>query len=325
MEAKMNEFIWAEKYRPTTLDELIIEESVKRNLKSYITDNQIPNLILYSSHPGNGKTSLAKILINQLSCDSLEINASDENSIDIMRTKVKTFCSTMSFEPLKIVVMSEADGLTQQAQASLKDIIEEYNLNCRFIFTLNNIGKIIDPILSRCIQIEFKNLPKEFIKKRLIYILKEEKIQYDEKILDFVIKIHYPDFRQTINVIQNHCYEGKLNLSPEEALKSDVKLMIIGMLANKKSFNEIFEYVKKQTIRDYQSIMRELFDKAEMFSLKGKEATNLLLISESMYRDSIVIDHEVNFMSLVLRLLENNVDYGIVVQQGLNLTVGERK
>ena len=202
-----------EKYRPNKLEEFVGNEQVKGQLQKFIDQNDIVNMMLYGP-AGVGKTSLAKLIVQNLDCTSLVINASDERGIETIRDKVSSFASTMSFSPLKVVILDEADFLTIQAQASLRNVIETFSRTTRFIMTCNYIERIIDPLQSRCQVLKIIPPSKADVAKHLNSILEKEKIKFDLNALANIINTHYPDIRKMLNTIQLSTKNGELQVDP---------------------------------------------------------------------------------------------------------------
>ena len=199
-----------EKYRPTTLDKFVGNENLKKSLSKYLEQNDILNLIFYGP-AGTGKTTLAKLIVSNLECDYLYINASDERGIETIRDKVQGFASTISFEPIKVVILDEADFLTIQAQASLRNIIETFSRTTRFIMTCNFVERIIDPLQSRCQVLKIVPPTKKDVAKHLNWILQQESIEHDIKDLVPLVNQYYPDLRKCINTIQLSTMDGGAN------------------------------------------------------------------------------------------------------------------
>lgn len=210
-----------ERYRPQTINEILGNEHLKSKLKQFIEQESMPHCLFHSIKPGTGKSSTAKILANELSNDCLYINASDENSRDTVRNKIKRFCTTMTLEDFKILVLDEFDQFTRAGQTTLRNVMEEYYDNTRFILTANYLRKIIDPIQSRCQVFEFRGAKKKDIAKRLCTILRNEHIKYEKNQIVDIINAHYPDIRRMINSIQRLSVEndiGQMVLTDIESL-----------------------------------------------------------------------------------------------------------
>ena len=213
----MEHLLWTEKYRPKTVEECILPERLKKPFQEYVNQKNIPNLLL-SGGAGVGKTTIAKAMCNEVGCDFMILNGSDENGVDTIRFKIKNYASSMSLTGgRKVVILDEADYLTPNAQAILRNAIEEFSGNCSFIFTCNYKSKIIDPIHSRCAVIDFnlKNNEKATMAaqffKRLQSVLQSEAVEYDDKVIAEVVKKHFPDFRRVLNELQRYSQFGKID------------------------------------------------------------------------------------------------------------------
>ena len=200
-----------EKYRPTNIDNYVGNESIKNTIKNYITQNDIQNLLFYGP-AGTGKTTLAKLITKNIDCDVLYINASDERGIETIRDKVSGFASTMSFKPLKVVILDEADFLTIQAQASLRNVIETFSRSTRFILTCNYLERIIDPLQSRCQTLKIIPPNKVEIVNHLIKVIQKDNIKTSVSDLETIVNNNYPDVRKMLNTIQISTVDNKLIL-----------------------------------------------------------------------------------------------------------------
>ena len=304
--ANMNDYfskLWVEKYRPQTLADITLSES-NREYFSSITDT-IPHL-LFCSPPGQGKTSLAKILVQHtLKCQYLYINASDENGVDSIRNKVITFSQTRSIDgKIKVVILDEADNLSGDAQRILRNVMEEYAATTRFILTANYFHRIIEPLTSRC-QVFDLTIDYARYGERVLWVLKQEGITTLPPNISVFLKKRYPDFRKAINDLQKYCVTGNLKLSEET--DSTLACDIISKLLNKADLFKIRAHVienEQQFNNDYQKILKDVFN--VIFELKKitdtKKKFMLLHVSEALYRDSFVVDHEINFFSCLIQL-----------------------
>jgi len=297
--------LFVEKYRPKCLNDIVLSEDERNYFLSLKEKQQIPNL-LFAGSPGTGKTSLSKILINDVfDCQYLYINASDENGIDTIRTKVIGFSQTKSLDgKLKIVFLDECDSITFEAQKALRNVIEEFSDNTRFIFTCNYLFKIIPALQSRC-QIFNLTPPLNGIIARVVSILKDENIQVPEeekgRLLEF-IRAGAPDLRRIINDIQKFSYSGTLTIK-----SNNVKGLAEKILTSKLSTVEIRKYViehEQDFSNDYLQLLKEMFefifnDESVLQDIKTQK---LLTISEYMYRDALVTDKEINWFSCLLKI-----------------------
>ena len=201
----MQHTLWTEKYRSQTLDQYIGNDELKNTIQSWIIKNDIPHLLLHGK-AGTGKTTLAKLITQNINCDMMYINASDENGIDTIRDKVKSFASTSTFQPLKVVILDESDYLTINAQASLRNIIETFSAKTRFILTCNYVERIIEPLQSRCQAFKIETLSKPDIARHLVSILEAENTTYNLPDISAIVTNFYPDIRKIINVTQPVSY-----------------------------------------------------------------------------------------------------------------------
>ena len=297
-----------EKYRPITLDKFVGNENLKKSLSKYLEQNDILNLIFYGP-AGTGKTTLAKLIVNNLECDYLYINASDERGIETIRDKVQGFASTISFEPIKVVILDEADFLTIQAQASLRNIIETFSRTTRFIMTCNFIERIIDPLQSRCQVLKIVPPTKKDVAKHLHWICNEESITHEINDLVPLVNQYYPDLRKCINTIQLSTVDGGANdlylkLDQSILVSSNYIDKVIKALSNKSKFNDIRQIIADANVNDFDELFKSLYERASDY-LPGKEGTASILINEHQYKANFRIDKEINIMSLIQQILNN--------------------
>lgn len=294
--------LWIELFRPTKLENYICSPELKEKLQSYINEQNIPHLI-FAGPAGLGKSTIAKLLVKNIDCDYLYINASDENGIDTIREKVKSFASTASFKPLKIVILEEASFLTGPAQEALKNIIEEYSLNTRFIFTANYLGKIVEPIQSRCEVYEMKAPSKGDIAKHLVsFILEPQGIKYDLKDLVPLINEHYPDIRATVKYLQSGVKDNEFKYSPNKNNLGENLLNILKQ-PTKNSWYDCRQLVIDAQLDDYQPIIEYLFTHIDQYG-KGYEAEITIELDNHQFFQKSVPDKEINFASLISKILK---------------------
>ena len=287
--------LWVEKYRPTNLDTYLGNEDFVEGVREWIDKNDFPNLLLFGT-AGTGKTTAAKLITSNIKCDSLYINCSDENGIDTIREKVKQFASAASFQPVKVVVLDEADFLTINAQAALRNVIETFSLNTRFIFTCNYVERIIEPLQSRLALYRLETPSKPQVLKHIMVILDQESITYTKEGLAKYINSFYPDIRRIINSLQssvknNTIVEGNLQ-------KSNPTQQVIEELnkQSKDSFTKIRQIVADANLRDFTELYRALFDNTS-------SAASIIIIAEGQYQSVTAVDKEINFMSTIAKLL----------------------
>jgi DNA polymerase III delta prime subunit len=295
----MENSLWVEKYRPKNLDDYTGSESIKATISKYLEQNDIQNLIFYGP-AGTGKTTLAKIIVNSINCDYIYINASDERGIDTIRDKVSGFASTSSFKPLKVVILDEADFLTIQAQASLRNIIETFSRSTRFILTCNFLERVIDPLQSRC-QV-FKVIPpsKGEIAKHLHNILHQESVEHTGEDLKLLVENHYPDLRKMINTCQASSKDGKIVLDKQILVSSSYHNDVIKFL-KKKSFSEVRQVIANANVSDFDELYRVLYERAEEYTSNIAEAT--IVIEEYLYHKNFRIDQEICIMACIAKLI----------------------
>ena len=297
----MSHSLWVEKYRPKDLSTYIGNEHLKSKVGVYLESEDVPHLLLYG-RAGTGKTTLAKIVVNNIDCDYMYINASDENKVDDVRNKIKTFASSVGFKSLKVIILDECDYLTPNAQAALRNLMETFSKHCRFILTCNYVERIIDPIQSRCQS--FKVIPPKRVDvaRHLVHILENEGINYELDDIRLITDASYPDIRRVINSAQRQIVDGKLKIDSSSIIQNNYKLKLIELLSSGAKLNDIRQLIADNSISDYSEMYRLLYDEVEVYS-NGKVAESILNIAEAQYQDTSVVDKEINFMSLIIRLL----------------------
>ena len=292
-----------EKYRPTELENYVGNEQIKDKISTYLNQNDIQNFIFYGP-AGCGKTTLAKIIIGKLDCDYLYLNASDERGIETIRDKVQGFASVASFKPLKVVILDEADFLTIQAQASLRNIIETFSRTTRFIMTCNFVERIIDPLQSRCQVLKIVPPSKKDVAKHLAGILDKESISFEINDLVPLVNQYYPDLRKCINTIQLSTQDKVLKLDKSILVSSNYIDKIVNELSNKANFKTIRQIIADANVDDFDELFKSLYTKASEY-LPGKEGTASILINEHQYKSNFRIDKEINIMSLIQQIINN--------------------
>ncbi len=287
--------LWVEKYRPDTLEGYLGNEAFTEALSEWISKNNFPNLLLYGP-PGTGKTTAAKLVVKNINCDFLYLNCSDENGIDVIRDKVKQFASGATFKPLKVVILDEADFLTINAQAALRNIIETFSLSTRFIFTCNYVERIIDALQSRLTSFHLTTSDIKVVAKHLVKILDTEDIKYDKQDIVTIVKKTYPDLRRAINVLQSNSVKGKLTLT--EVIDSNYIEQVIDELKSKKktTFNNIRQIIVNNNINDFTGLYKSLHD-----HYSSSETT--IIIEEYMFHSVTIPDKEICFMACISKLL----------------------
>jgi replication factor C small subunit len=299
-------YIWFEKYRPETLADIVLPDSVKSTIENYGKEENIPHL-MFVGKPGLGKTSLAKIIAKSvLKCQYLYINASDENGIDAIRTKVVAFSQTKSIDGrIKIIILDECDGLTQDAQKALRNVMEEFHKVTRFILTANFGHKIINALTSRCQKFDIQASKIQY-KDRLVYILNTESIAFEDKQVESIVEQYYPDLRIAINELQKNSRSGTLWVSTSKQSTALVKTILIQVIS-KKNCTDIRRYViENEEIfnGDYLSLLKQLFNFINEFEFDEKIKRKMLItIADHMYKSAFVMDQEINFYSCLLAMI----------------------
>tara|TARA_B110001454_G_scaffold102206_1_gene96478 strand:- start:43 stop:969 length:927 start_codon:yes stop_codon:yes gene_type:complete len=298
--------IWNEKYRPTSLDSYIGNEHLKSKVSIFIETNDPPHLLFYG-RSGTGKTTLAKIIANSIECDYLYINASDENSVDVVRDKIKGFASTLGFKALKVIILDECDYITPNAQAALRNLMETFSRHCRFILTCNYVERIIDPIQSRCQSFQIVPPSKKEVAVHLSNILKNENVKFEMDDIATIINGSYPDIRKVINTSQRQVIDGILRMDVRELILNDYKLQILEVLKSSKSkketFTEIRQILADAKVTDFADFFRLLYDEVDSYG-SGHIAEVILLIAKYEQSDSQVVDKEINSMAMLIEILQ---------------------
>ena len=296
--------LWIEKYRSNNLDEYIGNDAIKSRIADCIAKNDIPHLI-FAGSAGTGKTTLAKLIVKNIQCDYLYINASDENGIDTIRDKVKGFASTASFQPIKIVILDEADFLTQPAQAALRNLIEEYSAYTRFILTCNYVERLIEPLQSRCELHMLKPPTKGAVAKHVCTnILDTEGVTYDVQDVVTIVNLFYPDVRSIIKTLQQNVKDNKLTITTidDNWCKPLVEIL---KKRDSKAWYQVRQLVADAQVDDFQTAYRYMFDNLSEFSY-GNDAQLSVILDDFIWRAGVVPDKEINFAACIAKVLETN-------------------
>lgn len=297
--------LWVEKYRPDTLQGYVGNQSIVDKVILFLENCDVPHLLLYGT-AGTGKTTLAKIIANNLDCDLLYINASDENSVDTVREKIKNFSSTIGFRKWKLVILDEADYMTPNGQAALRNLMETFSKTTRFILTCNYVEKIIDPIQSRCQVFAITPPTKKDVAVRVSQVLKTENVKFDMNDLAAIINSSYPDIRRILNTCQRQSINGELKLDKQSLIEANYMNKVIDILASnddkKNKFQNVRQLLADSQVKDFSSLYRFLYDNLDSFAT-GHLAGAILIIAEAQYKDSLVVDKEINVMSMFVQLL----------------------
>ena len=296
--------LWVEKYRPNTLDTYIGNEQLKDKVKHYLDSGDLPHLLLFGK-AGTGKTTLAKLLVNKIDCDYLYINASDENNVETVRSKVKNFASTMGFKDYKVIILDECDYITPNAQAALRNLMETFSKHSSFILTCNFVERIIDPIQSRCQSFQVIPPNKNDVAKHLHNILTQEGVSYDREDLGILVNSGYPDIRRVINGAQRQSLGGKLTIDRQSIVENDYKMKLLEILKTqdrKNAFKNIRQLLADAKVTDFADLFRLLYDEVDSYG-SGKIADCILIIAKYELSDAQVVDKEINAMAMLIEIL----------------------
>jgi DNA polymerase III delta prime subunit len=291
-----------EKYRPTTLEHYVGNENIKEVIQKYLNQNDIQNFIFYGG-AGTGKTTLAKLIVKNLDCDFLYLNASDENGIDTIREKVKGFASTASFKGIKVVILDEADFITIQGQAALRNVIETFSRSTRFILTCNYIERIIDPIQSRCQVLKIVPPSKLDTAKHTAWVLDQEEISYETDDIKSIVNQYYPDLRKMLNTIQSSTINSKLLLDKDVLVSSNYMLSVIKELSTSKNWKNIRQIIADSGVKDFEELYRFLFENSSKYA-SNREGSIAVILNEHLYQSNFRIDKEINIMSAISKIIE---------------------
>lgn len=304
----MEHVLWVEKYRPKTIEDCILPDAIKSTFQEYVNRKEIPNLLL-SGTAGVGKTTIAKALCNEVGCDYIVINGSDESGIDVLRNKIKNYASSVSLAGgRKVVIIDEADYLNPNStQPALRGAIEEFSSNCSFIFTCNFKNRIIDPIHSRCSVVDFKlngskaKMAAAFF-KRVEWILSQEGIAYEKDVVAAIITKHFPDNRRILNELQRYSVSGTIDKGILASV-SDIQLGALISSLKDKNFAETRKWVTNNLDNDPVKIYRKLYDTLND-SLKPQSVPQLVLIlAKYQYQAAFVADHEINMVACLTEIM----------------------
>ena len=307
----MSDFVWVEKYRPKTIDDCILPDRIKNTFKEFLVKGEIPNLLL-SGPPGIGKTTVAKALCHQIGADYYVINGSDEGRfLDTVRNSAKNFASTVSLtsdSKHKVIIIDEADNTTSDVQLLLRASIEEFSRNCRFIFTCNYKNKIIEPLHSRCSVVDFNinkrdkpTIAAEFF-KRINYILEEEKIEADKKVLAELINKHFPDWRRVLNELQRYSVGGKID-SGILAAFSDVAVNDLIKNLKTKNFPEVRKWVVSNMDNETSVLLRRIYDSLYDSLVNSSIPAAVLIIAKYQFQIAFVADQEINLLAALTEIM----------------------
>ena len=299
--------LWVEKYRPAKVEDCILPDAIKKTFQEYVNRKEIPNLLL-SGSAGVGKTTIAKALCEEVGCDYLVINGSDENGVDTIRVKIKSYASSMSLlGGRKVIIIDEADYLTPNAQAILRASIEEFSGNCSFIFTCNFKNRIIDPIHSRCTVVDFKingskaKMASQFF-KRVEWILEQEGVTYDKPVVAEIITKYFPDNRRILNELQRYSVGGTIDKGLLASV-SDVQLTELINSLKGKDFAGTRKWVTNNLDNDPVRIFRTMYDKLYEVLKPNSVPQMVLILAKYQYQAAFAADHEINLMACLTEIM----------------------
>ncbi len=301
---KETHYLWVEKYRPVTLESYIGNQQLKDTVNNYIKKHDIPHLLFYGT-PGTGKTSIARTITKNIDCDVMYINASDENGIETVRTKIKSFASSVGFRKIKVIILDESDFLSQESMSVLRNMMETYSMNTRFILTCNYIEKIIPAIVSRCQTYKIEPISKKEVAIHVSNILTKEQIKCIPGDLAYIVNSYYPDIRKILNYTQQSVLNGEIKINQMDAVGKDIKLKILELMRIKPStaFNDIRQLVADEGLRQFDELYQLLFERVDEYAA-GKQTLAILTIAEYLHQSSLVVNKEITFMACIVRLLK---------------------
>lgn len=306
----MENLLWCETYRPQTIQDCILPERLKKPFQEYVNQKTIPNLLL-SGGPGVGKTTVAKAMCNEVGCDFLVINGSDESGIDTFRVKIKNYASSMSLSGgRKVIIIDEADYLNPNStQPALRNAIEEFSSNCSFIFTCNYKSRIIEPLHSRCAVVDFTLRPNEkadMAKQffgRIKSILQSEKVDYDDKVIAELVKKYFPDFRRIINELQRYAQFGKIDTGILTQI-ANVSIAEIVKYIREKDFASIRKWVASGDY-DNNAVFRQIYDALYDIMKPASIPQAVLILADYQYKQAFVADNEINLVACLTEIMVN--------------------
>ena len=305
----MDTFLWVEQYRPKTVDDCILPQSLKNTFKEFVESGNIPNIIL-SGGPGVGKTTIAKAVLDEIGATSMMVNGSEESGIDVLRTKIKNFASTVSLEGgRKYLILDEADYLNPQStQPALRGFMEEFHKNCGFILTCNYKNRLIEPLHSRCSVIDFTipksekpNLAMEFM-KRVEFILQSENVEYDKKVLIEVIQRHFPDWRRILNELQRYSVSGRIDAGILVDM-AEINIKELMKFMKEKEFTHVRKWVVNNLDMDAVRLYRSVYDSLYTFLDHSTIPHAVCILAEYQYKAAFSADQEINLLACLTEIM----------------------
>ena len=293
--------LFVEKYRPQDLNEFVGDDTIRLKIQEYLKTGKLQNLLLFGP-AGTGKTSLAKLIVDQLGADHLYINASDERGIDTIRDKIIPFASSIGFNGLKVVILDESDYLTAQAQATLRNVMESFSASCRFILTCNYLDRIISPLQSRCMAFGITPPSKKEVGQHLLHICECEEIKFTKEDLGQIIITHYPDIRKILNTLQGSLKDNQLVLDTKSLKNTDFENKVVEGLKNKVKINDIRQIIADSGATQFESLFRCLYDNVEEYTTNVGDA--IIIIAQYQYEYTFVVDKEICIAAMLNKLLK---------------------
>ena len=305
----MDTFLWVEQYRPKTVDDCILPQSLKNTFKEFVEAGNVPNIIL-SGGPGVGKTTIAKAVLDEIGATSMMINGSEESGIDVLRTKIKNFASTVSLEGgRKYLILDEADYLNPQStQPALRGFMEEFHKNCGFIMTCNYKNRLIEPLHSRCSVIDFTipksekpNLASEFM-RRMVNILQNENVEYDKKVLVEVIQRHFPDWRRILNELQRYSISGRIDAGILVDM-AEINIKELMKFMKEKEFTNVRKWVVNNLDMDSVRLYRSIYDSLYTFLDHSTIPHVVVVLAEYQHKSAFAADQEINLLACLTEIM----------------------
>ena len=305
----METFLWVEQYRPKTVDDCILPQSLKNTFKEFVENSNVPNVIL-SGGPGVGKTTIAKAVLDEIGATSMMINGSEESGIDVLRTKIKNFASTVSLEGgRKYLILDEADYLNPQStQPALRGFMEEFHKNCGFILTCNYKNRLIEPLHSRCSVIDFTipksekpNLASEFM-RRMVNILDNENVEYDKKVLVEVIQRHFPDWRRILNELQRYSVSGRIDAGILVDM-AEINIKELMKFMKEKEFTNVRKWVVNNLDMDSVRLFRSIYDNLYTFLDHSTIPHVVVVLAEYQHKSAFAADQEINLLACLTEIM----------------------
>ena len=305
IEEKVDNSLWVESYRPTRLDDYVGNEHLKAKVAGYLETGDVPHLLLYG-RAGTGKTTLAKLIVKSIECDYMIINASSENNVETVRNKVTNFASSQGFKKWKIVILDEFDYMTQNAQASLRNLMETFSGHCRFILTCNYVEKVIDPIQSRCQTFQIVPPTKKDVAVQVSKILNTEGVKFEVKDLVPIIDAGYPDIRKIINTCQLNSVKGELKVDTKNLLENDYKMKVLDILKSKddkrNKYMNMRQTIIDSRVTDFTELFTLLYDKVDEYA-PSNTANVIIALSQGQSNHFNSIDKEIPMAACLIEIL----------------------